>query len=293
MPISIAKTLRDAHNCADPVQPLPAGDPRYVDCTPVRGNEDVVGQMLKTITWSDRFTAQLFTGHRGCGKSTELLRLKARLEEAGYAVLYFESDDDLDLNDLEYTDLLLTLARHVITDLKEQGIDLPDQLLQVVENWFRETLYTEEQSREIDRELKTEAELGLGLPQTLPLAARLLARLTGQIKTGRAVKTEIRRKLDPQISQLIGNLNLLLKAAHVALRKKDRAGLVLIVDNLDRIAFRDLGSGRTSHTSFYVEHGDQLRSLDCHLVYTVPISLMYSAAPQWFRGSFPIATCCP
>jgi DNA polymerase III gamma/tau subunit len=53
------------------VQPLPPGDPRYVDCTPVRGNEDVVTQMSSTIAWSNVHVAQLFTGHRGSGKSTE------------------------------------------------------------------------------------------------------------------------------------------------------------------------------------------------------------------------------
>jgi hypothetical protein len=39
--------------------------------------------MLNAITWSETHVAQLFTGHRGSGKSTELLRLQARLEEAG------------------------------------------------------------------------------------------------------------------------------------------------------------------------------------------------------------------
>ncbi len=66
-----ACTLRDAYNAADPAVPLPSGDPRYVDCTDVRGNRDVVQQMFDTITWSDSNTAQLLTGHRGCGKSTE------------------------------------------------------------------------------------------------------------------------------------------------------------------------------------------------------------------------------
>jgi predicted AAA+ superfamily ATPase len=66
----------------------------------VRGNEDTVAQMFKTISYSDKQTNQLFTGHRGCGKSTELLRLKARLEEAGFCVIYFEVDEYLDPNDL-------------------------------------------------------------------------------------------------------------------------------------------------------------------------------------------------
>ena len=285
--MNVARTLKDAYNLSNPVQPLPPGDPRYVDCTPVRGNEDVVTQIFNAITWSDVHVAQLFTGHRGSGKSTELLRLQARLEEADYVVLYFEADDDLDLNDLEYTDLLLSIARRVASDLKPKSIDLPEDLLKSVADWFSETLYTEEQRREVDRELAAEAKLGLGLPETLPLVARLLARVTGQIKTGRAIKTEIRRRLDPQISQLIGNLNLLLDAAHARIRRQGKQGLVLLIDNLDRIVFRDLGDGRTTHHALYVEHGEQLRALHCHLVYTVPISVMYSDRATAVTAIFP------
>ena len=285
--MNVARTLKDAYNLSNPVQPLPPGDPRYVDCTPVRGNEDVVTQIFNAITWSDVHVAQLFTGHRGSGKSTELLRLQARLQEADYVVLYFEADDDLDLNDLEYTDLLLSIARRVASDLKPKSIDLPEDLLKSVADWFSETLYTEEQRREIDRELAAEAKLGLGLPETLPLVARLLARVTGQIKTGRAIKTEIRRRLDPQISQLIGNLNLLLDAAHARIRRQGKQGLVLLIDNLDRIVFRDLGDGRTTHHALYVEHGEQLRALHCHLVYTVPISVMYSDRATAVTAIFP------
>lgn len=101
--------------------------------------------LFNAITWSDVHVAQLFTGHRGSGKSTELLRLQARLVDAGYVVLYFEADDDLDLNDLEYTDLLLSIARRVTSDLESKRVDLPEDLLRNVAHWFSETLYTEEQ----------------------------------------------------------------------------------------------------------------------------------------------------
>ena len=47
-----ARTLRDAYNAVDPAVPLPSGDPRYVDCTDVRGDRDVVQQWRTTPTTS-------------------------------------------------------------------------------------------------------------------------------------------------------------------------------------------------------------------------------------------------
>jgi predicted AAA+ superfamily ATPase len=84
--------------------------------------------MFKTISYSDQNTHHLFTGHRGCGKSTELLRLKARLEEAGFHVVYFAVDEYLDPNDLIYTDLLLSIARRVEEDFRNEKIELTDAL---------------------------------------------------------------------------------------------------------------------------------------------------------------------
>ena len=289
-----ARTLRDAYNAADPAVPLPSGDPRYVDCTDVRGNRDVVQQMFDTVTWSDSDTAQLLTGHRGCGKSTELLRLKTRLEEAGYTIIYFEADEDLDVNDIFYSDLLLAIARRIEDELREEhNIELDAKLLKSVQRWFAEVLYTEEGWRQVERELAAEVELGVGLPVGVPLLARLLARVTGQIKTGHDIREEIRRKLDPQISLLIENVNLLIHRATIQLRRQNRRGLVLLIDNLDRITLRELDVGRTSHEALYIDHGVQLRALKCHVVYTVPISMVYSPTATQLKAVFPQCSVVP
>ena len=281
-----ARTLRDAFNAVDPAQPLQPGDPRYVDCTDVRGDEDVVGTLFNAITRSDRSLHQLCTGHRGSGKSTELLRLKARLEQAGYEVIYFEADDDLDLNDLEYSDLLLAAARRIEAGARERGVSL-DQELKSIERWFAEVVYSQQEWRQMERELQAEASLGIGLPEGIPLIARLFAKLTGQIKTGQAVKQEVRRKLDQQVSQLIAGVNDLLQRLEVEVRNKGRQGVVLVVDNLDRVTLRDLEGGRTSHEALFVEHGEPLRALKCHAIYTVPISMLYSTKATQLTSLFP------
>lgn len=288
-----ARTLRDAYNAADPAQPLPAGDPRYVNCNDVRGDEDVVAHMFTTISYSDKDTWQLFTGHRGCGKSTELLRLKARLEQAGFTVVYFEVDKYLDPNDLIYTDLLLSITRRVVegfSDDEENEIKLGKELeeaLKPVERWFAEVVYQENEWEDVQSQLESEASLGIGIPKVVPLIGRLFAKFTGQIKTGDEIRTEIRQRMDRQISQLIEQINLLLLKINAAIRRRGKQGVVVIVDNLDRVTLKELSEGRTSHDALYIEHGEQLRALRCHTIYTVPISMIYSPKANILRGIFP------
>lgn len=253
-----------------------------------RFSGDESEQMFKVISFSDRHTHQLFTGHRGCGKSTELLRLRRRLEGYGFYVVYFAVDEDLDLNDLIHTELLLSIARRIIVQTSVDGIDLGDAL-KSFEAWFAEVVYEESEWRWVKQELETEAEIGLGPPKELPFIARLLTKLTGQIKTGAEIKKEIRRRLDNKVPQLLVFLNDLLNRADVEVQRTGGRGVVIIVDDLDRVAYKDLGVGRTSHDALFIEHGDQLCALRCHTIYTVPLSMIYGLSARGFNRMYD---CC-
>lgn len=52
------------YNSFDPSRPLLAGDPQYVDCREVRGDEDIVSDLGVPMRRSDQMTYQLYTGHR-------------------------------------------------------------------------------------------------------------------------------------------------------------------------------------------------------------------------------------
>ncbi len=93
----------------------------YIDFSSVRGGQ-IIEELKNRIAWADEneFTCNLFTGHIGCGKSTELLRLKKELEDEGFHVVYFESDEDLDIGDVDISDILLAIARRVSQSLEAE-----------------------------------------------------------------------------------------------------------------------------------------------------------------------------
>ena len=279
----IATEIRDVFRTADPTLPLQSGDERYVDCTAVRGEEDVVDQLFDTISWSQRRTTQLFTGHRGCGKSTELLRLKDRLEQADYAVVYFEADDLLDLNDLVYSDILIAIVRQIYTRLEEMEIELDPRLIEQIMEWFGEVIYEYESVE--SAEVALAGEFKIGTPKLLSPLAQMMAKITGQLRTGIESKQHVRHRLEPQISHLIDNINLLLAESNLRLQEQGKVGMVVIIDNLDRISFRSLGE-RNTHDALYIDHGEQLTSLGCHVIYTVPIAMFYSIQASILRGFF-------
>lgn len=283
----LANSLRDTFNTTNPV-PLQSGDARYVDCTAVRGNEDTTDRLYRNITWANSHTAQLFTGHRGCGKSTELLRLQSRLEEADFAVIYFEADDIINLEDLVFSDIIVAIAQQVHNGLVQLGVDLGQDLLDDVAEWFAEKVLLFDSVKAAEASIS--GDLSVGTLPILSPVAQLMARVTGQLRTGIESRKQVRQQIDPRVDELLTRINLLIDRGRIELQKQGKQDLVVIVDNLDRIQFRPIGddaSGRNSHDTIYIDHGDQLCDLRCHMVYTVPIAMFYSPQSSILTGIFP------
>src|SRR5262249_15835962 len=82
LPVRMARMPQDIarlYQQCDPARPLQPGDPRYVPFEGVRGEGDLIAQLTNALRWSDVPLQVLFAGHRGGGKSTELLRLQQEL----------------------------------------------------------------------------------------------------------------------------------------------------------------------------------------------------------------------
>lgn len=253
--------LKRLYNAFDPFRPLPAGDPAYVDCTDVRGDGDILESLGREILYSDRITCQLYAGHRGAGKSTELLRLQQFLDEKGFFVVYFAADEeDIDPEDVQYTDILLACTRNILAAFKDKT-NSPALL-----NWLKA------RCEDLKDFLQTEISL-----DDLSIEAQVsqFAKITTKIRSEPSERRKIRDLINPHTTNLTKALNEFIQDV----KKNLPSGyneLVLIADNLDRIVPVIQGDKRSNHDQIFIDRNEQLKALDCHLVYTVPISLIYS-----------------
>ncbi|MBK1986761.1 ATP-binding protein [Sphaerospermopsis aphanizomenoides BCCUSP55] len=253
--------LKRLYNVFDPFRPLPAGDPAYVDCQEVRGDGDILKAVGRGILYSERKTCQLYAGHRGAGKSTELLRLQKDLDEKGFFVVYFAAEEeDIDPEDVQYTDILLACTRNILAAFKDKT-DSPAIL-----NWLKERC----------EDLKDLLQTKISLDE-LSIEAQVsqFAKITTKIRSEPSERQKIRDLINPHTTTLTKALNEFIQDA----KKNLPPGydqLVLIADNLDRIVPITKADGRSNHDQIFIDRNEQLKDLDCHLVYTVPISLIYS-----------------
>ena len=268
-------TVDAAYGAVDPDVPLEPGDPRYVDLNSARGDECLPALIARRVrrTPATTWHRQLVTGHRGSGKSTELKCLQGLLDQSGFFTVYLDIEETLDLADVEYLDVLVAVACALDETARARKLRISDELVKAVGDWFAETVLTEEERRDVDLTLKTE--YGVGLNVKMPLFARMMAAITGQIRSGGSARTETRRKLERRLPVLMERLNELVDNVTVQAVKKGYKGLVVIIDSLEKMNLTVLEGGQTNHSLLFVEHAEQLKALNCHVVYTVPISLLY------------------
>ena len=263
-----ANTLKAAFQVCN-VEPLEGADMEryYVDLSAVR-KTSAIEQVSQILDFQDPtdFRTILFTGHRGCGKSTELKRIQKQWEEQ-YHVIYLEVNEETDVNDVNYTDLYLIVIKRVEFELRKLGLKFDSQLLENFESWFKDI--TKETEESVERSVSIEGEATLK-PEA-PFIAKLMVKLLAQIKGSDKQKTTIRQTLQKDLSRLKADINLLLGDAYVKLRKKfpQYKGLLIIFDNMDRVP-------PTIAEHLFFDYAAQLQELDCTIIYTVPISVLCS-----------------
>lgn len=256
----MSNLITKIYNSFDPSRPLPAGDPQYVDCREVRGDEDIVSDLGKRMRNSDQMTYQLYTGHRGSGKSTELRRLQTSLEEHDFFVVYFEADEeDIDPQNVEYIDILLACTRRFLKDIRSANAA-------PIQQWLRDR----------GQELKDLALMDVSLEKlSLEQSLSVFTKLTASIRAEPTQRSKIREKVNPHTTTLLTALNQFIGDARQHL-PNGKTKLAMIVDNLDRIPIDFRDNGRSNHEEIFLDRSEQLKGLDCHMVYTVPIALVYS-----------------
>ncbi|MBM4031861.1 MAG: ATP-binding protein [Planctomycetes bacterium] len=270
-PTQRASTIRDAWLACD-LGPL-SGEKLawWADLSKARGAKPL--SRLETIfdLGAGEFPLHVaFTGHRGCGKSTELLRLRQQWT-LKYFVVYFEVTELLDPNDIAFSDLFLTITMKLAQEFHNCCMPLDQRLLDNVER-FAETVI-----KETTQEAKSQIEVGAKAQAAggIPFFAKLNAWIASQFKASTQHKETIRRIFERDITRLITDTNLLLDDGRARLRKAAEASghgpteLMIILDNLDRMP-PDVAD------RLVFQHGDFLKQLRANVIYTMPVSVFYS-----------------
>ncbi len=256
------------------VQPLKQDEMgMYVPLDKLRGvaqNEprsivEKIASYVQSAGATSHFTAHVLAGHKGSGKSTELVRLKHHLETQTpkFFVVHCMAEEDIDRNDVDFPEVLIAIVRQLAKQIKErEQIALEPGFFKKRFDWWKK-IFTDEIEFE-----------------KLELAAAFL-KISGAIKNSPTSREKVRKFMEPDSDNLLNAANEVIGKATLELAKKGYDGLVLIVDDLDKMIVRPIGDGKVdSDQHLFLNRAPQMTGFKCHVIYTMPLSLAYSHSQQ-------------
>lgn len=228
----------------------------YVDLVGGRG-EDVVKKLRRAIALSpNKPTFQLMAGHLGSGKTAELLRLKVELEQQGFVVIYCAADEYLQLDDIGLTELWLVISNLILQRREQKGdflslTYLPNVLAEI-EQWMR-----------------------ISPPVGVTSYGIRLQKILQALQDSAQHRHQLHYYLEPRLKNpLLEAMEEITEIEVDHLKKLGKKGLVILVDNLDRLSLDQV-------EAIFGEGGKYLRQFQCHIIYTLPLMTLTHADKQF------------
>lgn len=208
----------------------------------------------------------LFTGLRACGKTTELRRLMYLLKDE-YFIVYFSAMNELELVDLDYKDIILSMILQTIRAAEKESISLDEEISKEIMDLLKRI------TGEVEVTSEDTSKTGLGFGLSLNV---VVAEIMGKYKTEFSTRKVIRENSDFLLQDIIDKFNTLI----AYLRGKTSKELIIIMDDLEKA---DLSKCE----EIFYKHSFTLSRPNCKVIFTVPHALFYS--PNWrqVQANFP------
>jgi len=217
-------------------------------------------------------TILFLAGMRGSGKTSELAKYKQHLDTPDcFFVVMCNVDDELDMDKIEYMDILIFQLEKLLKKAEESSLDISNDILESMQKWF------ENRGKEINRTLKADgsAEMEFGTDQPFSVGNLLgqLLGITAKIKTGLSGSSEraetIRTNFKNRFTDFSAKFNTFIEQVNEQLRRENKGKEILfIVDGLEKTMSAD------TRQKIIMEESNRIRQIKANTIFTLPIELM-------------------
>ena len=269
----------------------------YVDTAKVRGGAQVVRQLENILRskeselkWSGsagesdewRESEQIFheqiifSGYRGCGKSTELNRLIESIE-ADFLVMKFSVTQKLDPISLHFSELFIATMEELFGVVEEYDLyeEVSPEFLKAILDWTK----TEEVESVRVKHFEVGGEAGAELRGGLAWVGKFFGKFRLAAKSSKSMKKTLSENIEPKISELILLCNNLLWQIEKSLGKFGKKGMLIVIEDLDKVPL-DVA------TLLFRNYAHQLTALNTNVIFTFPLALVYNPHFTSIRGHF-------
>ena len=242
-------------------------DACYVDLAAARNSRDL--DEIHLLLRESRGDCNTFikiglTGHRGSGKSTELIQLKKSLDTQ-FFTLYLSLSNYV-LRDCNCIDILLWLVESTVRRFSGEKWPINSTTVINITDWFASKCFDDADAvkEEIRSEVGTDFQEQYGI-YWLPVL--LLNRIKSMMVASSDHRQGIRKRLYTYTDEMVYHVNTLLDEARATLKRVDKGhNLLILLDNLDHVPSE-------AARNLFFDGAEIIHGLRVHIVFTFPISL--------------------
>lgn len=197
-----------------------------------------------------------FSGHRGCGKSTELQHLldNSTLRKK-YWPIHFSIREETTIVDIDFRDILLAIGGKLFREYARKGGELPKQLLKELNTW----------KGKVEKEIVTILDGHISDFEVNGSIDAFFANAGVKIRLEPATRAVLRQVVENDITGLISIINHISTAIYT----QEKLIPLILIDDMDK---PELDRAR----EIFHDHREIMMQPNCAIVYTVSSALFYS-----------------
>ncbi|ACF13855.1 conserved hypothetical protein [Chloroherpeton thalassium ATCC 35110] len=246
----------------------------YVNAFEGRGDQPVKKLARRLKNKPDGKLQILFSGYRGCGKSTELNKLQKDIGDE-FVSLNFSVAKELDPVNIRYSEIFIITMEKLFELADTHHLSIEQDILTRIQKWYSHEELKELQSftGELTAEIGVEGKFGVSL------LAKIFGKLRAAGNASFNTKKLITQKIEPRLSDLIGHCNTLIREIKNRLPDIGKKGLLIIIEDLDKLSL-------SKAEELFFKHSHILNGLQTHVIFTFPISLRHHNKSTIIKSNF-------
>lgn len=234
-------------------------------------NINTTTRKLETLV--DDFCKILLLGHRGCGKTLELRRMHAFLNDPDrYFSILIETEKELETSKMQAEDFFVIMVIKTIRELETAGLH---QITDAFDDLLKEWLSDKEVQEEIVRRTELDAQIGVGVDTDGNFLMKALnifkfkTEIKGTFASENKITTVVRSRIKKDLINFVVKFNqALAEVRDYCIENGHGRDLLFVIDGTEKTTL-------DFYKSLFQENGHILRSLNVNLITTIRLDAFY------------------
>ena len=206
------------------------------------------------------------SGHRGTGKTTELLKLKNEIDKTTcYLTIFCDlSDEELDVNNIDFVDIVILILEKLIQTLKDKKIDIPKANIEPFYEWYNQRIIEINSATDESASIEVEGKAGIDLFSLFSLVTKTKGKLSGSNSTKETIRTVFENKFSDfsqKFNEFIFDIKDYLRKNEIS---KD---MLFIIDGFEKIGSYE------DRKKILIDNSNKFVEIKANMIITLPIEL--------------------